>query len=354
MNRRIVSRLRTLMLLLSGLLLTAVGGNAWGQAATWPIPDWQVVPPDAAGLSAAGVARVGQWLAQHGSKTGLLIRHGRIVGEWYFGDTKPTSKLLVHSVTKSFSSVAVGVAIADGRLALDTTIGQFLPELQPAEKKKITIVELLSMTSGVHNGSGTGDLAEPFAYARLGAPLDASPGERWEYNNTALALLSPVFKTATGQGIDQFLDARVFRPIGITPDDWSWERSADLPLPYSGLHITARALARFGLLMVRSGRWQDQQIVPAEWVTRSAQPSQSLEKSYGYLWWNNTTGKWPGVPADAFAAIGWLHNDMLLVPSLDLVVIRQVGNDSEYKEQFEIGDLFKLAIDAIEDHPPAK
>ncbi len=94
--------------------------------------------------------------------------------------------------------------------------------------------------------------------------------------------------------------------------------------------------------------------MPAEWIARAAQPSQTLEKSYGYLWWNNTTGKWPGVPVDAFAAIGWLHNDMLLVPSLDLVVIRQVGNDSEHKDPFEIAELFKLAVEAVEDRPADK
>ncbi len=210
--------------LLSLLSAGASAEDAGGQPA-WPIPDWQVVAPESQHLSAATIARVGQWHQQHGSKAGLVVRHGQIVGEWYFGDAKPTTKFLVHSVTKSFSSTAAGLAIADGKLALDTQIGQFLPDLQPAEKKQITVAQLLSMTSGVHNGSGTGTLAEPFAYARLGAPLDSPPGEKWEYNNTALSLLSPLFKAATGQPIDQFLDARVFRPIGIMPDDWSWDQS---------------------------------------------------------------------------------------------------------------------------------
>ena len=68
--------------------------------------------------------------------------------------------------------------------------------------------------------------------------------------------------------------------------------------------------------------------MPADWLAAATRPSQSLEKSYGYLWWNNTTGKWPGVPADAFAAIGKFDNDMLIVPSLDLIVIRQVGDET--------------------------
>jgi CubicO group peptidase (beta-lactamase class C family) len=238
------------------------------------------------------------------------------------------------------------MAIADGKLSLATAVGQFLPDVQPAEKKQITLAQLLSMTSGVHNNPALGSLPDQFAFAMREATLESRPGENWNYNNTGLALLSPLFRAATGQAIDQYLDARVFRPIGIAPADWRWEQNAGYPLPFSGLHITARALGRFGLLVLRDGRWQDRQIVPADWLATAVRPSQSLEKSYGYLWWNNTTGKWPGVPADAFAAIGFLDNDLLIVPSLDLIVIRQVGDKPLHERPINIAELFRLAAEA--------
>ena len=114
----------------------AAADNAADKPATaWP-GDWKTAKPASQGLSAAAVARVGQWLQQHGSKTGLMVRHGRIVGEWYFGGADRTTQLLVYSTTKSFSSTATGMAIADGKLTLDSTVGQFLPTSNRPKKNK--------------------------------------------------------------------------------------------------------------------------------------------------------------------------------------------------------------------------
>ncbi len=354
MNFKPMKRLTIMTLAFANLLSAAAADDATGAATAWPVPDWQVSAPESQGVSAAGIARVAEWHKQNGSKTGLVIRHGRIVGEWYFGDAGPATQLAAYSTTKSFSSTATGMAIADGKLALDTPVGKFLSDVEPAEKKQITVGQILSMTSGVHNNPQINTLPDRFAYALREAPIDFPPGEKWDYNNTGLSLLSPLFRAATGQGIDQFLDARVFRPIGIAPADWSWEQNAGLPVPYSGLSITARALARFGLLVLRSGRWQEQQIVPADWLAAAVRPSQSLEKSYGYLWWNNTASRWPGVPADAFAAMGRFDNDMLIVPSLDLIVIRQVGDETGHEHKINLPELFRLAAESVEASPAAK
>ncbi|HTU25575.1 MAG TPA: serine hydrolase, partial [Pirellulales bacterium] len=288
----------------------------------WPVPDWQTSPPDKVQMSEAGLEAVRKWHEQSGTRAALVIRHGRIVGEWYFAGARANEPLLAFSVTKSVSSTAVGMAIAKGKLSLTTPLGKFLPELAPAEKKTIAVGQLLSMTSGVYNNHKLDRVGDPFRYAMLEAPLDFHPGEKWDYNNTGLALLSPCFERATGQRLDEFVAARIFKPIGIRPVDWTWDEAGGLPLPYSGLHITARGLGRFGLLVLRRGRWKDRQIVPADWLARATRPSQDLEKNYGYLWWNNAQGKWRGTPSDAFAAIGKFENDLLIVPSLDLIVVR--------------------------------
>jgi CubicO group peptidase (beta-lactamase class C family) len=339
----------------SVLSTTVAADDAAGQSAQfWPAADWQVASPESQQVSPAGLERVQQWHEKNASKTGLVIRHGRIVGEWYFGGARASDRLLVFSVTKSVSSTAVGVAIAEGKLALDTPLGKFVADVEPAEKKQITVAQLLSMTSGVHNNPQINDAPDRFRYARLEAAQDFRPGEKWDYNNTGLTLLTPLFRAATGQPIDQFVDERIFKPIGITSADWTWDQNVDQPIPYSGLHITARALARFGLMVLRGGRWHQRQIVPADWLARAVQPSQELAKHYGYLWWNNTTGKWPGVPADAFAALGHLNNDMLIVPSLDLIVIRQVGDDAGHQQAVNREELFRLAVEACEDRPAGK
>jgi CubicO group peptidase (beta-lactamase class C family) len=329
-------------------LLAFTVDRSFAQTA-WPAPDWQTAKPESQGVSSQGMDRVRDWLKENGSKTGLVVRHGRIVGEWYFDDATAESRYLVYSSTKSFASTAAGLAIEGGKLTLDTKVGDVLPDVRPEGKREVTVRQLLSMTSGVHNEGKFGSLPDMFDYALHEAPMDHRPGEKWDYNNTGLALLSPLVKQADGRYIDQILDEQVFRPIGIQAADWEWQRQNEIPLSFSGLHITARAFARFGLMFMNGGKWQDEQIVPAAWVAEAGKPSQTMNASYGYLWWNNTTDKWPGVPKDAYASLGAFDNDMLLVPSLDLIVIRQVGDDSANKRKLKIGELFKLAVDAVDD-----
>lgn len=318
----------------------------------WPDPDWQVSSPEKEGLSLPRVEKARDWLEQHGSKTGLVIRHGKIVGEWYWNGAEATSRFKVYSTTKSFASTAAGLVIADGKLSLDTTVGEILADVKPDGKRHVTVRHLLSMASGVHNEGRINDLPNLFDYALHEAPMDFAPGEKWDYNNTGLAILSPVILKATGKQLDRVLDEKLFQPIGIQSSDWTWEQRTDVTLPYSGLQITARGLARFGLLFLNQGKWQDQQLVSADWVAQATAPSQQMNPSYGYLWWNNTTDKWPGVPKDAYAALGRFDNDMLIVPSLDLIAIRQIGEDTESNRQVNIGELWRLVVEAVTDTTP--
>jgi len=332
-------------------LLVVSAHAAYGQT-VFPAADWQVAEPESQSMTAEGVAKIGQWLKDNGSKTGLVVRHGRIVGEWYFDGATAQSKLIVYSTTKSVSSTAVGVAIDQGKLKLDTKLGEYFPEAMPAQKREITIQQLLSMTSGAHNDNSQLSRSDLFPYVLNELPMDHAPGTKWEYNNTGLALLSPLFSKATGQNIDQYLNDNVFTKIGIPRDDWSWEDRDGMPLPYSGLHITARSLARFGLLFLNKGMWRGNKVVSSTWVTEATNAQQDLNKRYGYLWWNNSTGAWSKVPADAYAAMGKYDNDMLVVPSLDMIVIRQVGNDEAAKRQVKIDELFALAAAAVTDPSP--
>lgn len=311
----------------------------------WPGDDWETASPASQGMDADVLESARAWLESHNSKSGMVIRHGRVVAEWYFAGADRQSKFAAYSTSKSLSSMATGLAIADGKLGLDHTVGQYLPEASPEKKRAVTVKQLLSMTSGVHNDAGIGQREDLFSYALKTAPMDHEPGAKWDYNNTGLALLSPVFHKATGKQIDEYLNDRVFRPIGIKADDLTWDRREGLALPYSGCHTTARSLGRIGLLVLNKGQWVDKQIVPAQWLADSIAPSQDLNKSYGYLWWNNTTGKWSGVPKDAYAALGRWDNNIFVVPSMDLIVIRQ--SDVAPAAGHQIAEYYQLVCKAI-------
>lgn len=334
--------LRQIVLSLMCVLLCARGAAA---QSVFPGEDWETAAPASQGMDAERLEKARAWLDSHNSKSGVVIRHGRIVAEWYFGGADRNSKFAAYSTSKSLSSMATGLAIADGKLALDHTVGKYIPDASPDSKRAVTVKQLLSMSSGVHNDPGVGQREDLFSYALKTAAMDHEPGAKWDYNNTGLALLSPVFHKATGKQIDEFLNDRVFRPIGIRSDDWTWERREGFALPYSGWHTTARSLGRIGLLVLHHGKWKDQQLVPAGWLAESVAPSQELNKSYGYLWWNNTTKKWPGVPADAFAALGKWDNNIFVAPSLDLVVIRQ--SDLAPAKGHQIAEYFQLVCDAV-------
>ncbi len=327
------------------MLLSLVMVSVARAQAVFPGADWEKVAPASQGLQAEKLDQARDWLASHNSRSGLVVRHGRIVAEWYFDGADQHAKFAAYSTSKSLSSMATGLAIADGKLALDQTVGRYLPDVSPEGKRSITVKQLLSMTSGVHNNSEVGQREDLFQYVLRDAPLDHEPGSKWDYNNTGLALLSPVFQKATGKQIDAFLNERVFTPIGVTADDWTWEHRDGYAIPYSGCHLNARAMGRIGLLVLNQGKWQDKQVVPTEWLKESVAPSQELNKSYGYLWWNNSTNKWPKVPQDAFAALGRWDNNILIVPSLDLVVIRQ--SDRQPGKDHQIAEYFQLVCEAV-------
>lgn len=346
------SRLARLLLVLVLLGLGAATATVCvaAESLVWPVPDWQTALPQSQGMSPARVQKIGQWLKDHGSKTGLLIRHGRIVGEWYFDDATPKSTYLVFSTTKSFSATAAGIAIAEGKLSLDLKLGKVVNNVAPAGKREVNVRQILSMDTGVHNDHNPemSKRVDLFTYAITQAPMDFPPGTKWDYNNTGAALLGPMMRATTGQDIDAYLAEKMFAPIGIKPIDWSWDKQEGHAIPFSGLHITARALARFGLMTLREGRWQEKQIVPAAWVKQATSPSQPMNPRYGFLWWNNTTGAYHGVPKDAFAATGRFDNSMLIVPSLDLIVLRQIGRDPDPKRRIDLRELFALAAAAVE------
>ena len=311
----------------------------------FPGTEWQTDEPAKQGVDPAGLEKARAWLESHNSKSGLVIRNGRIIAEWYFGDANRDSQFACYSTSKSLSSMATGLAIEDGKLALEHTVGKYLPEASPEEKKTVTVQQLLSMTSGVHKNPKIMSRDDLFTYALKEAPMDFEPGKKWDYNNTGLSLLSPLFHKATGKQIDEFLNERIFQPIGIPADDWKWEHREDLALPFTGCHMTARSMGRIGLMVLNKGKWSEKQIVPTAWLKESTSPSQDLNKSYGYLWWNNTPKKWPDLPQDAFAALGKWDNDIFIVPSLDLVVIRQ--SDLAPAKGHSIAEYFQLVCDAV-------
>lgn len=300
----------------------------------------------------------------------VIIRYGWLAAEWYENSALTTTRYDIWSCTKSFTGTAYGVLFEDcrqgrvppdNRIDLDTAVYGFIPEGHPLSdprKADITFRHLLTMTSGIP-GERSGIYAiptetgvGPFEAALGRFPtkarkwpagrwtniLSAAPGTQWDYSDPAMAHLALAFASVTGREMSDFMQEHVFEPIGIERLVWDMQGvGAGFIGPHTnahtGIHISARELARFGYLMLRKGRWNGRQLIAPWWIELATQSSQPYNPDYGFTWWVNTRGtKWPGVPRDAFACSGFLSNRCYIVPSLDLVVARVGSGPSEWAE----------------------
>ena len=305
----------------------------------------------------------------------VIIRNGYVAGEWFGVPTMPATTFDVWSCTKSATGIAYGLLLEDSRtgrlresarIDLDSPVYALLPEGEPlSDPRKATILlrHLLTMTSGIPGedhgliglavGPGSGEyelalgkVANRFGYSA--STLLAEPGTHWEYSDAGFAHLSLLFAHDSGREIADVMQERVFAPIGI--ENWGWDRQGGAghigphTNAHSGLRLSARDFGRLGYLCLHHGRWNGEAIVPRWWLDMATKPSQALNPSYGYTFWNNADGRlWPGAPRDAFALMGFASNRCYVVPSLDLVVVRVGYGPAGWPE----GSLLPSVVSAI-------
>lgn len=262
----------------------------------------------------------------------MMVTRGKILEAWGAVD----QKFNVHSIRKSFLSALCGLREAEGRLKLDATLADLgiddnAPALTPVEKGA-TVQQLLQARSGVYH---------PALYetARMKAERpprhSQAPGTFWYYNNWDFNALGTIYEQVSGVSVYEDFYRLIAEPIAMqdyTPADGQYVTGADSIHRAYPFRLTARDLARFGLLFLREGKWQGKQIVPATWVRDSVTSwsDAGLSGGYGYLWWVSRGGlHLPGVtlPKGSYSARGAGGHYILVVPALDLVVVHRVNTD---------------------------
>lgn len=357
--------------------------------------EWQKAAPEAEGMSSQKLDEVRDVLSKKGTKTFLVVRNNKIVYEWYAPDSGPEKRHGTASLAKALvGGVSLMLALDDGRLSADDPACKYIPEWKTdPQKSKITIRHLATHSSGVEDAEqdniGHFELPgwkgqfwkrdpDPFSVSRDSAPVIFEPGTQYAYSNPGMALLSYAI-TASLQGAKQtdvrtLLRNRIMRPIGVKDNEWSigygktyTVNGLNLVANWGGGEYTARAVARVGRLMMRKGNWQGTQLVEPRWVeevTKYAEmPLPSSERSSGNPapasglgWWTNFDGVWAKVPRDAFAGAGAGNQVLLVVPSLNLIIVRNGSDmyDRKKGEGFWSGIeryLFNPVMDSI-DGPP--
>lgn len=242
------------------------------------------------------------WLAKETSTTAFLVlKHDSLVYEHYFRGYGPADISTVFSVSKSVTSLLTGIAVDEGKIGdIDDPVTKYIPELREADPnfKKLTIRHLLDMRSGLDYkesySSPFADMAKLYYGTNQLKQLsklsfDHEPGTYHQYQSGTTALLGIVVERATGMDLGEYLEAKVWQPMGMEfPATWSLDderhRSAK---GYSGLNTTARDLAKIGKLYADGGKWRGKQIVSAEWVRQSVTPNMAND-GYQFQWYSVT------------------------------------------------------------------
>ncbi|PYZ95128.1 penicillin-binding protein [Salipaludibacillus keqinensis] len=197
----------------------------------------------------------------------------------------------VNSVTKSFLSSLIGIALEKGYLtSLEQPLSDFFSprESQSSEVNQITLRHLLTMTSGFDPRKWTNvATSENWTETILNEPLKHSPGEKMVYNNSDSHLLSAILQVATRKSTQDFANEYLFQPLGI--DDYQWKKSSDhVSIGGYGLYMTPIDAMKYAVLYLQKGIWNDRQILPADWIEEATRPHVSTDKwkqAYGFHWW---------------------------------------------------------------------
>lgn len=310
-----------------------------------PGATWTKVEPRTAGFSAKRLAALRAWLATGDTAAMTIVVSGRQIFE--YGDVTRASK--VASIRKSILSVLFGPYVADGRVDLRKTVAEIgLQEKVPflPVEEFATLEHLLMARSGIYLPSGNDDL--DVQMPRRGSK---APGTYHDYSNWDFNAAGTAFEKLIGQSIYDALERDLVRPLGMQDFDRARQQkvTSDVSVhPEYVMRLSARDLARFGLLMSRGGRWGDRQLVPSQWcrhITTLVTPFERVNPAglsvrgrfdrwgYGLMWWvweepigpgGVTTGPLQG----AYTAWGAGGQYVTVLPTLDMVVTHTVDIDA--------------------------
>ncbi|WP_460147683.1 serine hydrolase domain-containing protein [Pseudomonas sp. S2_A02] len=296
----------------------------------------------------------------------LVIRDGQLVYERYAGPTTAQTPHLTWSISKSLMAAVLGVAYGEGLFKLQDPAVKFYPPLE--KHPAMTMADLLHWASGL-------DWQEDYEYAPLKSSVVAmlytrghrdmaaftanhdeyaKPGQAFRYSSGDSNLLSAALKAIVGPArYPDYPWTALFEPLGIRSAVWEADATGTF-VASSYAYLTARDLARVGLLMARDGRWRERQLLAKDWVDFSREPFAGYQANQdeavpGGHWWLNravgdATQPWPDAPADTFAALGHWGQAMYVIPSEKLVIVRY-GDDRD--GSYRHNELLKLALKAF-------
>jgi len=348
------------------------------QQDSFPRKSWeQVAPLEKAGWSKEKLSAAQQYANGDSIHTSavMVVQGGEVVTQW--GDFD--KKIDCYSIRKSLLSALYGIYSAEGVIDINQTLEQLgiddSPDPLTKEEKQARVVDLLRARSGVYHPV---DFETESMQKSRPARGSHPPGTFWYYNNWDFNVLGTIFEKKTGMKIGNAFYQRIARPIGMEdfqPSDVFYFGGPLSIHPAYHFEITARDMARFGLLYLRLGRWNGKQIVPQAWIEKSSHANEMVKYEgadnggYEYLWWVDYGGvhfpevSLPGI----YSARGNGANYIFIIPTLDMVIVHRTDSDPPVKDaktiteianraspasvnRAQFGHLVKLILDAQTSH----
>lgn len=314
--------------------------------------------PEAEGVSSEGIIQFMDAVeaGRNEIHSFVILRHGKIISEGWWSPYGKDLRHVMFSVSKSFTSIGVGIAIAEKKLKLNDKVYTFFPESMPdtlsAYMKEMTVEHLLKMTTGMNTDPIFGArAAKDWPKTFLSSPVENKPGSVFKYNNMATFMLSAIVQKATGEKLVDYLKPRLFDPLGVT--NYKWDDTPDgYTLGAIGLKITSHDMAKFGQLMLQKGNWQGKQLVPSSWVEAATifqiqgnapenptpKEFNDWEQGYGYQFW---LGREKSYRADGLGG-----QFIIVLPEKDAVVVLTAAASNTQKE---LDLVWKYLVPAMQD-----
>jgi hypothetical protein len=283
--------------------------------------------PESQGVSSAAITKFvsaanGSGLQWHSF---MLLRHGNVVAEGWWKPFDASYKHTLYSLSKSFTSTAIGLLVKDGKIKVDDPVISFFQDELPAEVsdnlRQMKVKHLLTMNTG-HGEDTTGKMregTEAWTKTFLSLPVAHVPGSHFLYNTGATYMLGAIVHKVSGQNLEAFLGPRLFQPLDISGYDW--EKSPQgLSVAGWGLRLSTEDIAKFGQLYLQKGKWNGKEILSESWVeeatkyqTSSNAGDSDWSQGYGYQFWRCKPGFYRGDGAFGQYCIVMPQHDAVLV-----------------------------------------
>jgi CubicO group peptidase (beta-lactamase class C family) len=310
----------SIVLAILGILFAAISPLRAAMPLPRSTPEAQGVPSQAVLDYIAAADKVN---TQHSF---MIIRHGQVIGEGWWKPEAADKPHVLHSLTKTFNSTAVGLAIEAGKFSLDDKVLKFFPNDAPADPsdnlKAMTVRDLLTMSGG-HDTEPRSGPGGPTVKQFLAHPVVHKPGTHFQYNSMGSYVLSAIVTKTTGQTSAEYLKTRLFEPLGIENPQWPSSPEGN-SIGGDGLKICTEDIAKLGLLYLDKGKWNGKLLIPEKWVEEATSRQVPNDKEshskigidwqqgYGYQFWRCTHNSFRGDGAG-----GQL---MVMIPDKDMVV----------------------------------